>query len=118
MSLKLSELLLEGAQGKEQIIGCYFAYDLSYEVVLGCCAIGSIALGYGNHQSSHRAPNECIAAIFRDFPALDDVVEQLPEFKNTGALKSAELRSVITILNDCEKWSFEQIANWLKAQGL
>lgn len=129
MSKKLSELMREGAEGRDPIQNRFVENiyrrqeehpDVVEIMITGCCAVGAIATAHAD------ADQSLIRQLIQDpaeylnifFPELNTVVprEQVP-FDYSGDSPPYSLREVIIYLNDVYTWSIGEIADFLEKRG-
>jgi hypothetical protein len=93
--MKPSTALLRGAKGREQLFGEYYNEDKT-----ACCALGALSLG---------ADVSCSTLTLK---------AKFPELRQIRSYEGVDITGEIIHLNDVKKWSFKQIAAWLKRQGM
>ena len=109
MAKKLSEALLEGATKVKQKTGSLYGFDGNGKLVQAC-ALGAIDLD-GNPLENFVASN--YGGLKTRYPELNKTI--VTKFK--GKKRETTLESIIWQRNDVQRWSFKQIAVWLRSIG-
>lgn len=104
--MKLSEAIREGAKIRQQGFGKLFDTDQEMNIIC-TCALGAAWEGAGNPYL-YGCSTE---GLKKQFPCLNDVVQ------SPDSLKTQPLLGIIINLNDDEKWTREQIANFVEKMG-
>jgi hypothetical protein len=102
--MKLSEAIREGAKLRPQTFGSFF--DTNSENVVCSCTLGAAFEGKTGYVSLKL---EYVNQLHPVFPELATQVE-------LNGLRR-DLAQAVTQLNDGERWTREQIADWLEEKG-
>ena len=115
--MKPSEAMRIGAAIRPQAYGAYFDYSDTDDgtTIMRSCAVGAML--------EVIAGDDGIAAVFEQKFNLDDYREALGitswdvDVEHPVTHDQTPLIVVITHLNDADKWTREQIADWLESIG-
>lgn len=121
--MKLSEDIRKGIKlDGHQIFEALFEYD-KRGILSGCCALGAARLGYNpNAAETHRRfANETTPQFKKDVyhPDEEETIwdKDLKKLPFDIQLYAVKANHLITYLNDRQKWSREQIADYLESIG-
>lgn len=105
--MKLSDAIIKGCEGTTQ------GFYAQFPAPGSCCAQGAALLGAGVIEDFHLRD---LTALWDTFP---ETLGPVPDYDGiTWPAHVKNIGAAIAYLNDCERWSREEIAAWLRENGL